>query len=385
MKYLLLLILNIFSLVISIQADVVKPALTEISVNTDGSYQIEIRTSIEALLTGINGQFKNTKDSPNADHYDELRALKPEPLQQRFKLFEDEFKDSIKLYFDGEVQNSIISSVVIPEPGYTKVPRTSIITLSGKIDRSISELIWYYPSSFGDQAVRVRQVDAVNEKWHWSDWQWIRTDMNSEPFLLNEVFTKQGIWQVVKTYTVSGYQHILPYGLDHILFIIGLYLFSRKMVPLVWQITMFTVAHSFSLALAMLGIINVSAQIVEPLIAISIAYVAIENIFLNRLNKHRLFIIFGFGLLHGLGFASVLNDFGMPDDDFIKALISFNVGVEIGQLSIVLMMTFFVSIWIKNDKIYRNLIVIPASSAIAIMALVWTWERIEIDALLSLF
>jgi len=385
MKFVVFVFINLFVLFIPVQADVVKPALTEISVNTDGTFSIEIRASIEALLTGINGQFKNTIESPNAAHYDELRALKPKLLRQRFSLFEDDFTQTVKLFLNDEAHVLNVTKVVIPEPGYTKVPRISIITLSGNIDRSVSKLVWYYPMSYGDQAVRVRQVDEVNELWHWSDWQWIKKDVNSEPFMLDEVFTKQSIWSVIKTYTISGFYHILPRGLDHILFIIGLYLFSRKMKPLILQITMFTVAHSFSLALAMLGIINLSPQIVEPLIAISIAFVAIENIFLNSLNKNRLLIIFAFGLLHGLGFASVLSDFGMPDDDFIKALVSFNVGVELGQLSIVLMMTFFISYWIKNDKIYRQFIVIPASSLIALVAIYWTWERIEISAILALF
>ncbi len=385
MNKVVFVIISVYMSLISVQADVVKPALTEISVNTDGFFSIEIRTSVEALLTGINGRFKNTQDSPNAAHYDELRALKPKELRERFALFEDDFRQAIKLYFDDETQNLNVSKVVIPQPGYTKVPRTSTITLTGTIDRSVQKLVWYYPNSFGDQAVRVRQVDEENEKWHWSDWQWITTDVESEPFMLDEVFTKQSILQVVKTYTVSGYKHILPYGLDHILFITGLFLFSRKMKPLILQVTMFTVAHSFSLALAMLGIINLSPQIVEPLIAISIAYVAIENIFLHKLNTNRLFIIFAFGLLHGLGFASVLTDFGMPDDDFIKALVSFNVGVEIGQLSIILMMYLFLSYWIKNDNTYRKFAVVPISSVIALVATYWTWERIDIAALSSLF
>lgn len=385
MKFILILAFNFIVFLMPSYADVVKPALTEISVNTNETFSIEIRTSIEALLTGINGQYKNTKDSPNAAHYDELRVLSPKLLRERFKLFEDDFTESIKLILDDKQQTVVIAQVTIPEPGYPKVPRTSIITLTGDIDRSVAKLVWYYPNSFGDQAVRVRQVDEVNEQWHWSDWQWIKTDVNSEPFYLDKVFTKQSIWQVIKTYTISGFQHILPYGLDHILFIIGLFLFSRKMKPLIWQVTMFTVAHSFSLALAMLGVINLSAQIVEPLIALSIAYVAIENIFLSKLNKNRLFIVFAFGLLHGLGFASVLSDFGMPDDDFIKALVSFNIGVEIGQLAIVLMMFFFISVWFKSDKIYRQWVVVPVSSIIALVAVYWTWERIDIASLSVLF
>ena len=365
-----------FLLSSSLQADVVKPALTEITVNTNGTFRIEVRTSIEALLTGINGRYKNTKDSPNAAHYDELRELKPELLAQRFDLFKDDFTDQIKIELDGELLSKEISEVEIPEPGYTKVPRTSVIVLEGTVDRSKKVLRWYYPNSFGDQAVRVRQVDEANEKWHWSDWQWIKTDTFSEPFNLTDVFTKQSLWSVIKTYSVSGFQHILPYGLDHILFILGLFLFSRHLKPLLWQVTMFTIAHSLTLALAMLGYISLPANIVEPLIALSIAYVGIENIFIKNLAKVRLAIIFGFGLLHGLGFASVLSDFGMPSDDFLKALISFNLGVEIGQLAIVLA-AFCLVFWIKNEKKYRQIVVIPASLIISIVALYWVWERIE--------
>jgi len=358
-------------------ADIVKPALVEISVNTNGSYQIEIRASIEALLTGINSQYRNTQESPNAEAYDELRVLQPEDLDKAFRPFQKDFTQSIELKIDGRPAPMKILEVKIPEPGYTKVPRTSVITLSGEVDRSAKSLTWYYPSRYGDNAVRVRQVDEINEKWHWSDWQWLRKDKTSSPFSLTEVFTKQPIEQVIYSYIVAGFEHILPKGVDHILFILGIFLLSIRLRPLLWQVTMFTVAHSITLGLSISGIIYLPAQIVEPLIALSITYVGIENVLAKELHKSRLFLVFAFGLLHGMGFASVLADFGMPDEDFMTALISFNIGVELGQLAIICLAFVSVSLWWRHKDWYRGLIVIPSSVLISLVGLYWTYDRIQ--------
>jgi hydrogenase/urease accessory protein HupE len=357
-------------------ADVVKPALIEISVNTRGTWHIEIRTSIEALLTGINARYKNTRDAPNAAAYDELRALQAEELAKAFTPFEAEFTDQLELRFDGQHVPLSVARVEIPEPGYTKVPRSSIIYLEGKVDRSVSRITWYYPQRFGDNAVRVRQVDENNEKWHWSDWQWLRNDNQSEPFSLAEVFTRQPVSAVIRTYIVLGFEHILPKGLDHILFILGIFLLSVHLRPLLWQVTMFTVAHTLTLGLSMAGLIALPANIVEPLIALSIAYIGIENITARTLHKSRLVIVFCFGLLHGMGFASVLSDFGMPADAFLTALVSFNVGVELGQLTVILLAFVSVGLWFRNKPWYRNVIVIPCSLAIAVTGLYWTWDRV---------
>ena len=89
--------------------------------------------------------------------------------------------------------------------GYTKVPRISVINLEGAIARDVEQLVWYYPQAFGDNAVRVRQVDAANEKWYWSDWQWLRKDEPSTPFTLTEVFTRQPLSATIKSYLVAGF------------------------------------------------------------------------------------------------------------------------------------------------------------------------------------
>ena len=357
-------------------ADVVKPALIEISVNTQGTWHIEIRASIEALLTGINARYKNTQEAPNAAAYDELRVLQAEDLATAFTPFEAVFTEQLQLHFDGQRVPLSVTRVEIPEPGYTKVPRTSVIYLDGKVDRSVTSMTWYYPERFGDNAVRVRQVDESNEKWHWSDWQWLRNDAHSEPFSLTEVFTRQPTTAIIKSYIVLGFEHILPKGADHILFILGIFLLSVHLRPLLWQVTMFTVAHTLTLGLSIAGLISLPASIVEPLIALSIAYIGIENITAHSLHKSRLVIVFIFGLLHGMGFASVLADFGMPADAFLTALISFNVGVELGQLTIILLAFLAVGLWFRNRPWYHKVVVIPCSLAIAVTGLYWTWERL---------
>ena len=360
----------------SIFADVVKPALIEISANTNGSVEIEIRTSIEALLTGINGRYKNTKEAPNAEKYDTFRLLQAEQLQPHFQQFQTQFLQQIWLKANGVKIPLNIVSIHIPERGYVKVPRISLITLTASLDRNTQTLQWYYPASFGDNAVRVRQVDEIHDQWHWSEWQWLRNDQASETFSLEALFTQRPILQVIGEYIVIGFEHILPKGLDHILFIFGLFLFSLRLKPLLWQITMFTVAHTITLGLAMNGILSLPANIVEPLIALSIAYVGIENIVAKSLHHSRLFLVFAFGLLHGLGFASVLSDFGMPADAFITALISFNIGVELGQLTIIALAFFSLAFWFGQKSWYRQVVVIPFSLIISAVALYWTLDRL---------
>ena len=388
----------------SLFADVVKPALVEINVNNDREINIEIRASIEALLTGINAKYKNTQDAPTAEKYDVLRKMSATELLLAFDDFRQHFLNSIKLQAgksqvgsSNKIENVLllqIESVDIPPTGYTKVPRISVIKLKAHLPGSVDSLQWYYPEAFGDNAVRVRQIDEVSEQWHWSQWQWLRKDKISEPFSLTELVAKASIVEVIASYIVIGFEHIVPKGLDHILFILGLFLLANNWGPLLWQVTMFTVAHTITLALAMNQLIELPATIVEPLIALSIAYVGVENLYANKLYQSRLILVFIFGLLHGLGFASVLTDFGLPKNDFAVALISFNVGVELGQIAVI--SAAFVLIgccfWLAFRKEcfnlfafdsnvqqnYRNYVIQPGSILIALVGIYWFIERLEL-------
>ena len=359
-------------------ADVVKPALVEINVDQDRSLKIEVRASIEALLTGINAQYKNTRDAPNADEYDDYRKMTPDALMQAFTNFRLQFLQSIEVRAADESVNLSVASVDIPPAGYTKVPRISIITITGQLPQSADAIQWYYPAKFGDNAVRVRQIDTKNEQWHWSQWQWLRDDQVSAPFSLTEIVARQSTLEVIASYIEIGFEHIVPKGLDHILFIVGLFLLSTHLSPLLWQVTMFTVAHTITLALSMNNIVELPPSVVEPLIALSIAYVGVENILAKELHKSRLILVFLFGLLHGLGFAGVLSDFGMPKDDFAVALISFNVGVELGQLAVIFMAFVLLRLWFKNKLMYRKIVVVPGSVFISVIGAYWFLERLEL-------
>lgn len=362
----------------SVLADVVKPALIEINVDEELRLDIEVRASIEALLTGINARYKNTKDSPNAEEYDRLRKMLPDELQQAFTPFRQRFVQSVYVRVEGQDIPLQIESVEIPPAGYTKVPRISVIHLSGTLPASAQALQWYYPAAFGDNAVRVRQVDKANEQWHWSQWQWLRDDQLSEPFSLTEIVARKSIMEVIASYVPIGFEHIIPRGMDHILFILGLFLLSTRLRPLFWQVTMFTVAHTITLGLAMNKVIELPESVVQPLIALSIAYVGIENVFARVLHRSRLVLVFLFGLLHGLGFAGILADFGMPKNDFATALISFNVGVELGQLAVISLAFALVGFWFKEQEIYRKLIIVPVSALISVIGLYWFLERLEL-------
>ena len=178
----------------------------------------------------------------------------------------------------------------------------------------------------------------------------------------------------VATYGRMGFTHILPQGLDHILFVLGLFLLGSNTKALVKQVTAFTVAHSITLALTALGVIHLPGRIIEPVIALSIAFVAVENLFARDVRPWRTAVVFVFGLVHGMGFAEVFADAGLRGAGLLTALLSFNVGVELGQLTVV-GLAFAAVGWFRKDPRYRQIVVMPASLTIALVAIFWTVQR----------
>lgn len=176
-------------------------------------------------------------------------------------------------------------------------------------------------------------------------------------------------------YLKLGYTHILPLGLDHILFVLCIFLLNPKLKSVIWQATAFTVAHSITLGLAMYGLITPPTHIIEPVIALSIFFVAMENILTDKLKPSRIIIVFIFGLIHGMGFASALTDLGLPKKEFLTGLITFNVGVELGQITVILLAWLLIGMWFHKKSWYKKRIVIPISVVIAAIALYWTIER----------
>jgi len=177
-------------------------------------------------------------------------------------------------------------------------------------------------------------------------------------------------------FTKAGFEHIIPKGLDHIIFVLGLFFSCLKKRTLFYQVTTFTIAHSITLILAALEIITINGNIIEPLIALSIMWIAIENCLFKEISKWRYLIIFIFGLLHGLGFATVLSQYGLPNDNFTFLLLAFNIGVEIGQISILLLAYIIIRL-ILNNSWESQKIKIPVSLIIGLIGFIWFIERIS--------
>jgi hydrogenase/urease accessory protein HupE len=183
--------------------------------------------------------------------------------------------------------------------------------------------------------------------------------------------------EVFTDYLAAGFEHIIPLGLDHILFILCVFFMNTSLRQLLLQATMFTLAHSITLGLSMYGLITPALSVVEPLIAASILFLALENIWSGKKwHAWRLVMVFVFGMVHGMGFAGALSELGLPQYAFATALIAFNIGVEIGQLCIILVMHFLVARLFSARPWYRSRIVIPSSLAIALVAAFWVVERI---------
>jgi len=197
----------------------------------------------------------------------------------------------------------------------------------------------------------------------------------SQAHTINYELAQLSQTDVTWVYLKLGFEHIVPLGVDHILFVLSIFFLSNRLSTIIWQATTFTLAHSITLGLAMYGYIEPLPAVVEPIIALSIFFVAVENILVGELKPSRLGIVFLFGLVHGMGFAGALSELGLPPSSYLSALVSFNVGVELGQLAVILAAYFLVGRWFSKETWYRARVVIPVSTAIALIALYWTVER----------
>lgn len=145
--------------------------------------------------------------------------------------------------------------------------------------------------------------------------------------------TAPPLWSTMQRYLLAGIEHIFL-GYDHVAFLVAVVLWARRLLPVVKIVTAFTIAHSITLSLAALDVLVIPSSLVEPAIAASIVFVAVENFFSRDVDK-RWRMAFLFGLIHGFGFAGALREIGLPPNAAVPALAAFNIGVEIGQVAIV--------------------------------------------------
>ena len=247
-----------------------------------------------------------------------------------------------------------------------------VLNLTGAIPAGAKTFTWSNDLKLGSYLLTLRTEGDENPERVWRE-----GGDEGRPFVLKAAVVPPTRRQVAKQYLVLGYTHILPKGSDHILFVLGIFLLSTKLKPVLLQVTAFTIAHTITLALTIYGIVSLRPAIVEPLIALSIVYVAVENIATSELRPWRIALVFVFGLLHGMGFAGVLSELGLPRSEFLTGLLCFNAGVELGQLTVILAAFLLIGLPFRHKPWYRRRVVVPLSMAIAAVGLFWAIQRIS--------
>jgi len=352
-------------------AHTLRPAVATLSLFDSGEYELAIELNLEALLAGIGSRHTDSDDSPQAREYNRLRALPAVSLDSVYRGFAPRFVAGLAPQFDGSVGPAVAAAGLdIPGVGDLALARKSVIRLRGAIPAGARELRWAFPARYGNVALRLRYGSEPVLQSHW-----LTDGVLSPAIRLDARVVPRPRLAVAADYLTLGFTHILPRGLDHLLFVLGIFLLSRQLAPILWQVTAFTIAHTITLGLTLYGFVALPSAVVEPLIALSIVYVGVENALTPRLHRWRIVVVFGFGLLHGMGFAGVLTGIGLPESEFVTALVSFNVGVECAQLAVIVLALLAVGAF-RRCPWYRQRIVVPASLVIAAVGLYWTVERI---------
>jgi hypothetical protein len=367
-----------------LRAHEIDPAIADVQV-TDTEVTIDIRLSLESILAEMDlASITETVGSPVEEIYDELRATDPDTLRAELEDFWPRMAQRIVIEVDGARIVPQLVGASIPEIGDFELARISTISLRADLPEGDGAVRFGWAALYGDLVVR--QVGGGEDAYT----AFLSDGDLSEPLPRLEIRT-EGAGAVFLRYIPVGFEHIVPLGIDHILFVLGLFFFSLHLRPILFQVTSFTLAHTLTLALASLGIVSVSPAIVEPLIAASIVYVGVENIRGHTNVKARTALVFAFGLLHGLGFASVLGDFGITASHFVAALIGFNIGVEFGQLAVIMTALVLILIAVRlagfaplpdeeapvrqTQVMYRAVSVV-GSLVISLIGAWWTVERV---------
>ncbi len=330
----------------------------------DGGFRLDIALDADALALGL--PLETDSEVVAAA----MAELSPSEIENAMQAAKPIVRSDIRLAFDGlpaalEVEFPHYGTPAADPPAVLG----TIARLSGQAPAGAREMTFTAAARYKTVDLKIFDDSPSGPRRFL-----LRAGATSPPYRLGEEEQADFAEGSFRRYLVLGYAHILPKGLDHILFVLGLVLLSARIKPLLYQITAFTLAHSMTLALAMLEIASLPAAVVEPLIAASIVYVAVENLAAAEVGSRRVLTVFAFGLLHGLGFAGVLRELGLPEGRFANALIAFNLGVELGQISVVAP-AFLLLGRFRALAAYRKLVVAPCSLAIAAVGLWWAFER----------
>jgi len=354
---LLIIGLCVSALAIRAQAHEIGTTQAIATFRADRTYQVDVVVDPDVLLTKLQLAGRVALAQP--------RGL--DARNQMIRSLDGVFLDAITLQF-GETRVRPAFEYRPASAVSDLVQSPSVVRLTGTIPPGSADVKFGYSLAVGSYALNVRIGDS-QVRTFWLDGPSPGSAISLTPP------PEQTRGEIAREYFGLGFTHILPKGLDHILFVIGIFLLGTRWRSVLLQVSTFTIAHSITLGLTMYGVVSLPARVVEPMIALSIAYVAIENLVTSELKPWRLALVFAFGLLHGMGFAGVLQELGLPRAQYLTALITFNGGVEAGQLAVIALAFTAVAYWRADRAGYRRFVVQPASLAIALVGLYWTIER----------
>ena len=353
----------------------IRPAVADLSITsttaqdqTLGRLAIVIDFNVEMFLADLDASvLSNTDDAQQSEDYDAYRRLSVADLSLQFKNQWPRFAASLIGRAGREALAFQLGGIEVENNVDLSLPRSSKVSIYAFLPNNNSPVEFGWGANLGPLVVRQQDAAANHDDLYTA---YLAPGSISAP-IPRQGHAAQPTQTIITDYVKNGFIHIVPKGLDHILFVLGLFFYAARWQPLLGQVTLFTLAHSLTLFLASTGYIVVSPTLIEPMIAASIIYIAYENIRRQRMNAIRILVIFVFGLLHGLGFASVLSDImiddsmpsagGFASDKFILSLISFNIGVELGQLAVLAPAFLLFGVIANNALWYRKLIALPAS------------------------
>jgi HupE / UreJ protein len=332
----------------------------------DATFRADVRCDVDALALGVDS---SADSKALAARIEGLPAAEREALVAGL---EQLLKRRLRVRFDGKPAPFDVS---LPDRGQPVPPGTapSALGLTARISGVVppgAQTVEFFASRGFPPVHLVVESETTGA----AATEVLEQGGTSRPVPLAGRPEPSSRGETARRFLRLGFEHILPLGVDHVLFVLGLALLSPRAMTLTAQVTAFTVAHTATLALSTYGLLRLPSRVVEPLIALSIVYVAVENLLTDRLRPWRIALVFAFGLLHGLGFAGALEALGLPEGERPVALLSFNVGVELGQLAVVLPAWGLLALATRRG-ISRARIVRPVSVLIGAAGLYWAITR----------
>ena len=352
MRWLAGVCVAVLSIVTTIGAHPVSTTTVSVAVEPGGRFVATITADADPLIAKLEALSADPLSAGAVPAATE-RASRLDPLRHTLLAH-------VALAFDGQTVTPAVEPAQVDDAGQ------ATIRLTGVAPPGARTVTWSSSLVYGSYPVAVRAPDGREVV------QWLQAQDRSDPVALAGADRTRTIWRGVRL----GFTHILPNGIDHILFVVGLFLLSTRPTQVLAQVSAFTLAHSITLGLSLYGIFSLPPRVVEPLIALSVAYVGVENLMTSKLHAWRIAIVFAFGLLHGLGFAEALASLHLSRPEMLSTLISFNAGVEGGQLTVIAIAAVAMGVAARVHAGWRRPVTVLSSGAIGLIGLVWTIQRL---------